>query len=132
MAKFYKHAGVIGLRKSAAEELLLPIPAGATDVIAFDESSNAAVIAAFDADCNSHSLSGGVLRKNGSPVAFAADSADKQDREGLLSEASQAVADNQAFLAIGSPTNAQTLAQVKALSRQNNRIIKRLIQFTRG
>lgn len=42
----------------------------------------------------------------------------------LRQQASQALAANRAFLAIATPTNAQTLAQVKALTRQNTGIIR--------
>lgn len=39
-------------------------------------------------------------------------------------KASTALADNKAFLAVASPTNAQVVAQVKALTRQNNALIR--------
>ncbi len=42
----------------------------------------------------------------------------------LLSKASTALATNATFLGLGSPTNAQTLAQVQALTRQVNALIK--------
>ncbi len=42
----------------------------------------------------------------------------------LRAQAVQALADNRTFLAIASPTNAQVLAQVKALTRQNQGIIR--------
>jgi hypothetical protein len=51
----------------------------------------------------------------------------------LKAQAAGAIADNNAFIAIASPTNAQTLAQVKKLTQQNNRIIRslyRVIQRT--
>lgn len=51
------------------------------------------------------------------------------ERKSLRQQAAQAVADNAAFLAISAPANAQVLAQVKALTRQNNRIIPRLAQL---
>ena len=47
----------------------------------------------------------------------------KPERKTLRAAAAQAIADNDAFLAITSPTNAQTLAQVKSLTRQMNRLI---------
>jgi hypothetical protein len=37
-----------------------------------------------------------------------------------------AIATNKTFLALANPSNAQTLAQVKALTRQNNNIIRKL------
>lgn len=50
------------------------------------------------------------------------------DRKTLRDAAAQAVADNTTFVNIASPTNAQVVAQVKALTRQMNQVIKRLIQ----
>lgn len=46
------------------------------------------------------------------------------NKEALLSKAEQALSTNATFLAIASPTNAQTLAQVKALTKQINALIK--------
>ena len=51
------------------------------------------------------------------------------DRKAIRQAAAGAIADNDAFLALASPTNAQVLAQVKRLTQQNTRIIKRLIQI---
>jgi hypothetical protein len=51
------------------------------------------------------------------------------ERKELLDAAQQAVADNNTFLAIGTPSNAQVLAQVRALTQQNNRLIRRLVQI---
>lgn len=42
----------------------------------------------------------------------------------LLNKARQAIDANNTFLAIGSPTNAQTLAQVQKLTRENTAVIK--------
>jgi hypothetical protein len=44
----------------------------------------------------------------------------------IKAQAQGAIDENTAFLAIASPTNAQTLAQVKRLTQQNTRIIKAL------
>ena len=45
----------------------------------------------------------------------------------LRMQARTALQNNRDFLAIASPTNAQTLAQVRALSRQNNGAIRMLL-----
>lgn len=51
------------------------------------------------------------------------------ERKALIDAAQQAVADNNTFLAIGTPSNAQVLAQVRALTRQSNQLIRRLVQL---
>jgi hypothetical protein len=51
----------------------------------------------------------------------------------LLAQATGAITANGTFIGIGSPTNAQVIAHVRALSQQNNRIIRglfRVIQKT--
>lgn len=53
-----------------------------------------------------------------------------EQAEQLRTQAAQAITANRAFLAIASPTNAQTLAQVKALTRQNTAIIRALGTLT--
>lgn len=47
-------------------------------------------------------------------------------RGDLHGRARQALVDNASFLAVASPTNAQTLAQVRRLTRQHNAIIRLL------
>jgi len=42
----------------------------------------------------------------------------------LLNKASNAVATNVTYLAIASPTNAQTVTQVRALTRQTNALMR--------
>lgn len=55
--------------------------------------------------------------------------ADQQpDKRDLRAAAANAIADLDAFLALASPSNAQTLAIVRKLCQQNRAIIKRLIQ----
>lgn len=48
------------------------------------------------------------------------------NRATLTERASTALAGNRDFLALASPTQAQTLAQVKALTRQNTALIRLL------
>lgn len=51
------------------------------------------------------------------------------ERKNLKQAAANAIAGNDTFLALATPSSAQVLAQVKALTRQNNHIISRLIQI---
>ena len=48
--------------------------------------------------------------------------------ETITEQAVAALVDNRAFLAITSPTQVQVLAQVRDLTRQNQRIIRMLLQ----
>lgn len=50
------------------------------------------------------------------------------ERKTLRQAAAAAISDNDAFLANGSPNNAQVLAQVRKLTQQNTAIIRRLVQ----
>lgn len=50
----------------------------------------------------------------------------------LVSKAQAAIAANQTFLAIGSPTQAQAVAQVQALTRQMDAVIYYLLQELTG
>ena len=53
----------------------------------------------------------------------------RPDRKALRAAAQQALDDNQAFMALASPTNAQVLAQVRRLTQQSTAVIRRLIQI---
>ena len=56
--------------------------------------------------------------------------ADQQpERRDLRAAAAQAITDNNTFLAITNPTNAQAIAQTKKLTQQNSAIIRRLVQL---
>ena len=46
----------------------------------------------------------------------------------ILEQAGDAINANTTFMEIASPTNAQVLAQVRALTRQNTKIIRLLLQ----
>jgi len=54
------------------------------------------------------------------------------ERTTLRTQAVAVVAGNNDFLDLSPPTNAQILAQVKALTRQNTILIKRLVQLSEG
>lgn len=49
------------------------------------------------------------------------------NRRTIEEQARQALLDNAAFLAVASPSNAQNATQIKALTRQNNKIIRLLL-----
>ena len=49
------------------------------------------------------------------------------NRGTIVQQAQGALASNAAYIALASPTNAQVAAQVKALTRQNNKIIRLLL-----
>lgn len=53
--------------------------------------------------------------------------ASQANRQTLVDQATQATANNRTYIALASPTAAQTTAQTKALSRQNNAIIRLLL-----
>jgi len=67
---------------------------------------------------------------DGNPVAFVATSADEANIVTLIGRARTALNTNSTFLALGSPTNAQVLAQVQALTRQSNGLIKQMLGDT--
>ena len=48
------------------------------------------------------------------------------DKSDIKTQASQAIQDNDAYLALQSPTTAESIAQVRRLTQQNNRVIKAL------
>jgi len=131
MAKFFQVAGQsIGLLRTDFEESLQPVPGGAA-VVPFDAETNAALLSDFDRNHNAYAIAGGQLQKNGVNVAVQSDGQPKQDRDGLLNAADNAVATNGTYLAISNPTNAQVAAQVRALTQQNNRIIPLLVRLIR-
>ena len=59
----------------------------------------------------------------------AAKEAAEPDMVVIRDQAQNAIDANGTFLGLGSPTNAQVLAQVRALTQQNNRIIKALVRL---
>lgn len=52
------------------------------------------------------------------------------ERKALRQAAANAVADNDAFVADANVTQAEAVAQVKRLSQQMNRVIRRLVQLS--
>jgi len=61
-----------------------------------------------------------------SDVIFAADTADQSTRT-IQTAARSALTTNQTFLGLASPSNAQVLAQTRALTRQMNGVIRLLL-----
>lgn len=49
---------------------------------------------------------------------------EETNRETLIKRATEALTANRAYLAIGSPTTAQNAAQIRALTRQMNAVIR--------
>ena len=105
--------------------------AGAAGSLAFDEATNATLVADLGADWNAYACPAGVLKKGGVNVTINADGAAKAEIDDLLSQAAGAISANNTYIALASPTNAQTAAQVKALSQQINRVIRRLVRLNR-
>jgi hypothetical protein len=66
-------------------------------------------------------LVGGVPTRSWTAVAK---SAERVNKETIQSQAATALATNTTFLALASPTNAQLAAQVKALTRQSQGLIR--------
>ena len=93
----------------------------ATVTIDFDPSATAQQRAAAQAVADSFDWS------QAAGAVWAEDQ--KPQRKNLRQQAAQAVADNDTYLALGSPSNAQVAAQVRKLTQQNNRIIPWLIQI---
>lgn len=126
MAKFYKRsAGSFGFRQSAGEEAALPLPGDVVDAVAFDEDANAALVADIMAGASLYTLTAGVLKKSGVTVTPGADG----DLAVLRGAATAAVAGNDAYLAVASPSNAQVGAQVRALTQQSTRLIKAMLKL---
>lgn len=61
-------------------------------------------------------------------TAIDAAQAERANETTIRDKATAALTDNKTFLALSSPTNAQVVAQVKALTRQNNALIRLLLQ----
>lgn len=62
-----------------------------------------------------------------SVVAAATDGTRTANQSTIIRQAQGALTTNTTYLAIGSPSNAQVVAQVRALTQQNNRIIRLLL-----
>lgn len=88
-------------------------PAEAVHTLVFDEATNAGLVAALLQSTDAYTLRGGVLRRAGQAVQVATEGEDRGQRGQLAQTAAQL----RAYLALQSPTQAQTVAAVKALIR---------------
>lgn len=57
---------------------------------------------------------------------------EQENRDAIEQQARQALATNRTYIALASPTAAQTAAEVKALARQNNGLIRLLLGLLDG
>jgi hypothetical protein len=130
MAKLYHNgSSLLGLRKTSAEESLYPIPNGVS-VIEFDNDTNASVLQGLNTEWNSHSIVGGQLHRNGSPVTINADSTKTTSRKDFDSVVDAYITDLQTYLTIAdSATNAQVRAQTKLLTQGMIRVVRILKQL---
>ena len=85
-------------------------PPGTASTLQFDESTNAALIAGLSSDWQSYRLSGSTLTHNGQAVTIGAPSAAYTQRQQVTAQAQQLLSDIDAYLALSTPTNAQTVA----------------------
>lgn len=130
MAKVFLNAGVVGYRRSGGDIAHDAIPAGATNVTTFDDSTNAALLNDLARSTDPYSFVGGTLRKNGSAVTINADSAERQEQSDFDAAIAAAISDCDQIIALSSPANAtQLTSAVKNLAQQNKRILKMLRQL---
>lgn len=129
MAKVFYNGGgavVAFARDSREEATAFPSGVPGASAFEFDEDTNANLVDEIARDLTPFTVVAGVLRRNGSNVSPAADG----DRTGLRKAVAAALQANADYIALASPTNAQTLAQVRELTRQNSRIIRRILQLS--
>ncbi len=121
MAKIYADINGVILRllRNEDEEAAFGAPAGAAFTLEFDEQTNASVLFTLSADWNAHTMPGGVLMRGGVAVPIAAPGQQYSARQ-QIGAAKQTIQSNAAGLVtyrgLPSPTNAQTVAAVKALA----------------
>ena len=98
------------------------------DVIEIDAETGDTITRAFTAE--------ELAQRQADEAAWLAQAAAQAVTDGnrttLTDRAATALQANRDFLALAAPTNAQTLAQVKALTRQNTAIIRLLLGLLDG
>lgn len=120
MAVLYANSAgsLLRLLKTEEEESIYGAPSGTVFSLSFDESANTALLAALDQDWNSHTMPSGTLQRNGSPVSISSAGSRFTARQQLV-EAKNTILGNAAGLStyrgLASPTNAQSIAAIKAL-----------------
>lgn len=126
MARLYVDgAGLpIAFRRDTLEDSMNPAPSGT--FFEFDEDTNAALVNEIASNLKPFTVITGVLKRNGATVTPAADG----DKAAVRKAAANAISTNDTFLALANPSNAQILAQVKALTQQNTKIIRRIVQLS--
>ncbi len=128
MAKIYANASgaILRLVRNAEEEAAFGAPAATAFTLELDEQTNASVLDNFFADSNAYSMPLGVLTRSGVPVPIAAPGQQYTARQ-QLTASKQTIQSNAAGLVtyrgLPSPTNAQTIAAVKALAEDMAAIV---------
>jgi hypothetical protein len=104
-----------------------PAPAGAASTLTFDESTNAATVASLLAEWSAYRLVSGQLSRGGQAVTIAAPSAAYTQRQQVYQQAQQILSDMDAYLALSSPTNAQTVAMFQEQLRAFRWVLRHLV-----
>lgn len=140
MGKFYQHKNVVCLRRDTDRD---GVPGAATNVVNFDDATNAATLAEFDTNCNRFAFISGVLNRDGVPVLFAGESNERvtkreikdqiQDR---LDECDAIIVDDDAIiLGVDASNNVQLRTMVKTLARNQKTLArnqKRTFRILKG
>lgn len=133
MAKFYQTpGGDTGLRLTAEDESLAPIPVGST-VIEFDAATNQAFIDSYNGKLvgfgyADHSIVAGQVRRKGIVFPLAGDGAVKQERDDFDGAVTAYLVEMQSYLAIA---DAATAAQVRDQTKRLTQGIVRLVRLAK-
>lgn len=103
-----------------------PLPA-APQSLDLDGGSNAALLADCAANPGRYLLTSGTLTRDGQAVVIAAPSATYTQRQQVITQAQQIVDDLTAYLALGSPTNAQTVAAFREVAQAVRYFIRHFV-----